>query len=81
MPTINNSNIGSNVTTIGRSSFENSATGPQVSTVTIHAITPPTAFPEAFRNPSNITCYVPAGSGTAYQSATGWSSMTIVEMT
>ena len=54
-----------------------------LTSVTIHAATPPTIDTgtlSTFDNASSITCYVPAGSGAAYQSAEGWSDMTIVEM-
>ena len=60
------------VTSIGQSAFANNAL---LTTVTIHATTPPTNNGYFFNGCSALQAiYVPAGSVDAYKSASGWSS-------
>ena len=62
--------IPSSVTSIGNYAFSNCS---KLSTITVKATTPPTLGSSAI--PSNVTkIYVPSGSVSTYQSASGWST-------
>ena len=63
--------LGSNITYLG-SSFEGCTA---LTSVTIHATTPPTLKGDyIFRNSNNAPIYVPASSVNAYKTASGWSA-------
>jgi len=64
--------IGNNVTSIGTSAFQ-SCSG--LTSITINTVTPPTLEDSnVFQNTNNCPIYVPAGSVSAYQSASRWST-------
>ena len=63
--------IGSGVTSIGQRAFADCG----LTSITINATTPPTLSSSAFTNTNNCPIYVPAGSVTAYKTATNWSSL------
>ena len=66
--------IGNSVTTIGRYAFDYCSALTLIESL---AETPPTLDSYAFSNvPKTIPVYVPCGSLSAYQSATGWSEFT-----
>lgn len=64
--------IPTSVTSIGNNAFDGCS---DLTSVTINAVAPPTLGNSAFNNTNNCTIYVPAGSVSAYQSASGWSSL------
>ena len=68
--------IGSGVTSIGNSAFRRySSSGGHLETVTVKAITPPSAGNNIFYNQNtDFVIYVPAESLEAYKSASGWST-------
>ena len=61
--------IPSSVTSIGQEAFYCSS----LTTVTVKAETPPTYGYKAFSNSANATLYVPSGTKSSYETATGWS--------
>lgn len=62
--------IGSGVRYIADSAFNNCIS---LTSITIKATTPPEAEGNFFANTNNCPIYVPSGSVSAYQSASGWS--------
>ena len=65
--------IGSNVNSIGGSAFTCSG----MTSMIVRAETPPTLGTNAFQNaPSNLPVYVPCGTLSAYQNASGWNAFT-----
>ena len=65
--------IGSNVNSIGGSAFTCSG----MTSMIVRAETPPTLETNAFQNaPSNLPVYVPCGTLSAYQNASGWNAFT-----
>jgi hypothetical protein len=63
--------IGSGVTSIGNQAFYECTS---LTSVTIEATTPPALGLRVFYGTNNCPIYVPSGSVSAYQSASGWSS-------
>lgn len=63
--------IPSNVTSIGNQAFQNCTS---LTTMTILATTPPTLGNISVISTATTTIYIPAGTLSAYQSATNWSS-------
>lgn len=64
-------NLGSGVTSISYNAFSY-CTG--LTSITCEATTPPTLSSDALTNTNNCPIYVPSGSVSTYQAASGWSS-------
>ena len=63
--------IGTGIETIGVSCF---TINPACTSITVKATNPPTLGKNAFDSTNNCPIYVPSGSVSAYQSASGWST-------
>ena len=66
--------IPSGITNIGRQSFYSCSS---LTNITINATTPPTLGSNAFGYTNDCPIYVPSESVSAYQSASGWSSLSL----
>lgn len=63
--------VPNSVTKIGNYAFYGCRS---LTSITINAVAPPTLGTDVFQNTNNCPIYVPAGSVSAYQSASGWST-------